>query len=110
MLTASSFSHIYLCMLYQKFSTDPETNLHSLTGYRCRTFSEFCWAARNIHNINPQNCRDWAMNNYSMDRIGNMYEHYFKMVYNVHAGDGWYQKDDHADGLEWLNRYYPGLK
>jgi glycosyltransferase involved in cell wall biosynthesis len=86
----------------------PEYNIQNITGYRCRTFSEFCWAAKNISKIKPENCRDWAMQNYSLDRVGRMYEHYFRMVHNVYTGKGWYAEDDHADGLEWLNRYYPG--
>lgn len=84
-----------------------ENNLHGVTGYRCRTFSEFSWAAKNIDKINPQDCRDWAMNNFSLDRVARMYEHYFQMVWNVYTNDGWYAQDSHEDELEWLKRYYP---
>jgi glycosyltransferase involved in cell wall biosynthesis len=88
-----------------------ENNLHGVTGYRCRTFSEFLWAAKNIDKINPQDCRDWAMSNFTLDRVARMYEHYFTMVYNVYNGKGWYHEDPHSDELEWLNRYYPsGIK
>ena len=88
-----------------------ENNLHGVTGYRCRSFSEFSWAAKNIDKINPQDCRDWAMANFTLDRVARMYEHYFKMVHNVYTGKGWYTEDEHTDELEWLNRYYPsGVK
>ena len=85
-----------------------ETNLHGITGYRCRTFEQFCWAAKNIDKINPYNCREWAMNNYSLERVGEMYEEYFDMVYNVYNGKGWYEPNPDRENLNWLNRYYPG--
>ena len=69
------------------------------------------WKEKNIDKINPQDCRDWAMANFTMDRIGDMYEHYFQMVMDVHTGKGWYQEHPERKELDWLNRYYPkGVK
>jgi glycosyltransferase involved in cell wall biosynthesis len=84
----------------------PETVLHGATGYRCRVFEEFCWAVRNIHRIQPLDCREWAEKNYSMERVGRMYEEYFQRVHRL-FGAGWYQPNEERRELEWLTRYYP---
>jgi len=82
-----------------------ETVLHGKTGYRCRTMEEFVWAGKNISNINPQDCRDFAMSNYSIDRVKYMYETYFQRVYELWK-DGWYAKNPNRTELDWLNRTY----
>lgn len=84
----------------------PETVLHGVTGYRCRVFEEFCWAVRHIDNISPRSCREWAEKNYSMDRIGKMYEEYFQRI-NRLFDKGWYEENSSRRELEWLERYYP---
>jgi glycosyltransferase involved in cell wall biosynthesis len=84
----------------------PETVLHGLTGYRCRVFEEFCWAVNNIWRIKPETCREWAIKNYSLDRISGMYEEYFQRINRLH-GEGWYERNDERTELDWLNRYYP---
>ena len=84
-----------------------EINLHGVTGFRCRTFEQFVWAARNIGRISPQSCRDWAAANYSIERVGDMYEDYFATVMNVSTGKGWYELNDGRQNLDWLRRWYP---
>ena len=66
------------------WGTFAENNLHGLTGYRCRTFPDMVWAARNIHNISPQACRTWG-ENFTLEKVAPMYEEYFESV--IH---GWY--------------------
>lgn len=83
-----------------------ETVLHGVTGYRCRVFEEFCWAVNNISNINPRKCREWAERNYTMERIGKMYEEYFQRVYRL-FDDGWSAPNKGRHELSWLERYYP---
>ena len=84
-----------------------ENNIHGVTGYRCKTFEQFTWAAKNIDNIKPQACRDFALNNFSLDVVAQKYEEYFQSVLNVYNGNGWYEKNDNRTELDWLTKYYP---
>lgn len=84
-----------------------ENNIHGVTGYRCRTFDHFVWAAENIHNIKPQNCRDFAMNNFSYSAVAPRYEEYFQMVADVHGKKGWYESYPNRENLDWLRKIYP---
>jgi glycosyltransferase involved in cell wall biosynthesis len=81
-----------------------ETVLHGKTGFRCRTMEEFVWAGKNISNLNPQDCRDFAMSNYSIHRVKYMYEEYFRRVYELWS-DGWYAENPKRNELDWLKRY-----
>lgn len=84
----------------------PETVLHGMTGYRCRSFEEFCWAVKNIDKIKPKKCREWAVKNYSCERIADMYEEYFARIDRLYNG-GWYSENNKRKELDWLSKYYP---
>ena len=83
-----------------------ENNIHGVTGYRCRTFEQFEWAARNIDRIDPKNCRLWA-ENFTLDKVAQMYEEYFQSVLNVYTGQGWYEPNSSRQNLDWLKRQLP---
>lgn len=83
-----------------------ENILHGVTGYRCRTFDQFCWAAEHVTEISSAACRDWAMANFSMDTVAMMYQEYFGMLYDL-WGKGWYQRSSNRSNLNWLKKSYP---
>lgn len=82
-----------------------ETILHGITGYRCRTMEQFEYAARHIDAIDPHACRTWAMN-YSLERVGKMYEEYFQMLFDL-AGEGFYASRAERRDLDWLRPRLP---
>jgi glycosyltransferase involved in cell wall biosynthesis/SAM-dependent methyltransferase len=82
-----------------------ENNIHSITGYRCRTMADFTHAIKNIYKINPKNCRAWG-ENFSLEKVGGMYEKYFQDVLNVYTNQGWYESCD-VTCLDALEKRYP---
>lgn len=82
-----------------------ENNLHGITGYRCRTMGDFVEAIKNIDKIKPANCRAWG-ENFSFEKVGEMYEKYFQDVLNVYTSKGWYEQGSTAQ-LKALYKLYP---
>jgi len=85
-----------------------ENNIHGVTGYRCRTMEEFVWALKNIDRINPQDCRDWALRNFSLEKVAKMYEEYFQAVLNIHGKQGWYEENPGRSDMDYAVKHYPG--
>jgi 2-polyprenyl-3-methyl-5-hydroxy-6-metoxy-1,4-benzoquinol methylase len=69
---------------------------------------EFVWALKNIDRINPQDCRDWALKNFSLEKVAGMYEEYFQAVLNVHTGAGWYEENPNRANMDYAVKHYPG--
>lgn len=83
-----------------------ETVLHGVTGFRCRTFDDFLWAADNVRRLRPADCRDWAVNNYSAGRVRWMFQEFFAKIADV-GGRGWYELHPERQELDWLRKQYP---
>ena len=82
-----------------------ETVLPNVTGFRCRTMDHFEYAAKHIGDLDPANCRKWAMN-YSLASVSGMYEEYFQMLLNL-RGQGFYTSHPERTQLNWLRKSFP---
>jgi len=67
-----------------------EYNPHGLTGYRCRTFEQFCWAADHVGDLEPAKIRRWA-ERFSLENIAPHYTDYFQSATDCFGGKGWYE-------------------
>lgn len=83
-----------------------ENNIHGVTGFKCRTFEQFEWAARNIHLISTRACRQWGEKNFSFDKVGLMYEDYLE---SLQGGVDWYRPNPSRTNLDHLKKEYPTL-
>jgi glycosyltransferase involved in cell wall biosynthesis len=85
-----------------------ENNLHGVTGYRCRNMEQFIWAAQTgIERISRLACRAWAVQNFSLQRVGAMYDEFFRQVAARYTPRGWYEPNPQRTELDWLMRFYP---
>jgi len=82
-----------------------ESVIHGKTGFRCRTLEQFEWAAKNIDKIKPKDCYEWAVKNYSLDRVAKMYQEYFEQLQGL-FGKGWYEPNPTRTELDWLKKEY----
>jgi glycosyltransferase involved in cell wall biosynthesis len=84
------------------FGAFTETVRHGETGYRCHTVREFAWAIEAVKRLDRAHVRRHAMENYSLERVAPMYEHFFAMVLGLYnAENDWYGKMPVKD-LAWL--------
>jgi glycosyltransferase involved in cell wall biosynthesis len=80
----------------------PETVIHGVTGYRTRTLGEAVWAVENLDKLDPKTIREYAVNNFSTDRVRWLYQAYFEQLETLRE-DGWYS--DWNNGVNKYSRY-----
>jgi len=87
------------------FGGFPETVQHGKTGFRCRTLEQFLWAVeKGVDTLDSSYIRDYAVNNYSLDRVGRMYQEYMHQLDSLH-GKGMYEENLDRTELNWLTRW-----
>jgi glycosyltransferase involved in cell wall biosynthesis len=86
------------------FGVYSETVPHGLVGFRGRTMGHFLWAARNIDKIDPYVCREWAVNNYSLDKCKPMYHDFFQSLLKLNTKEGWNDSEDGRGNLDFLKK------
>lgn len=81
-----------------------EYNHDGITGFRTRTLGEVVQALKNVDKLDPKQIRDYAINNFSMDRVKYLYQAYFEQLSQL-WGEGWYSDIDNAEYKRYqLNR------
>lgn len=72
-----------------EFGAFPETIKQGVTGFKCRSFAEFCKAAVDVGQIKPADCRAWALDRFTIDAVAPKYQAYFDHILTLY-GKGWY--------------------
>jgi len=79
---------------------------HGKTGFRCRTMEQFVWAVKyGVEQLNPYHIRDYAVKNFSLERVGKMYHEYFHQIHTL-WGKGMYEEYPQRTELDWLRRWH----
>ena len=67
-----------------------ETNIHGITGFRCRSLADFIEAAEDVKDLDRDFIRKQAIEKYSLKAIAPKYQDYFERLLTL-WDDGWYQ-------------------
>lgn len=79
--------------------------IHGKTGFRCRTLEEFTWAIKNARTLDRKYIHDYAMKNFSLERVGEQLEHCFKSLSYLWTKEGWYKDNPDRTDLNHLVKY-----
>ena len=76
-----------------------ETVIPGVVGYRCRTIGEYVQALSNVKKLNPHKIREYALQNFALNRVRWQYDAYFNQLLDL-WGDGFYSRTEFD-----VNRY-----
>lgn len=71
------------------FGAFTENVVHGVSGYRFRTLGEATQAADSLDRLDPKKIREFAVDNFSMDRVKFLYDDYFEQIRDLRSGGGW---------------------
>lgn len=69
-----------------------EYNLDGVTGFRARTMGELVHALKNVDKLDYKKIREYAIANYSLERVREQYQAYFEQLYQLWE-KGWYSEE-----------------
>jgi len=75
---------------------------NGVSGYRPTTIEEWCWAAKEVKNLDRKKVYDYAHSNYSMEKVKYLFHEYFTRLYLLYTDKGWYA--DNPERKDW--KYY----
>ena len=67
-----------------------DTNIHGITGFRCRSLADFIKAAEDVKDLDRDFIRKQAIEKYSLKAIAPKYQDYFERLLTLWE-NGWYQ-------------------
>ncbi|HUD07345.1 MAG TPA: hypothetical protein VMR34_05670 [Candidatus Saccharimonadales bacterium] len=64
--------------------------------------------AKNVDKLKPAKIREYAMKNFSLDRVKYLYQAYFEQLYTLWDENGWYSSWDRGVAkYKRYTKYYP---
>lgn len=84
------------------FGAFAENIQHGVHGYRFRTIGEAVWGAKNVHKLNNKVIHEYAVENFSVERVKYLYQAYFEQLQTLWE-EGFYSSWD--KGVAKYQRY-----
>jgi len=83
-----------------------ETVLQDITGFRCRTFTEFCDAVTLCKNLDRTEISKIAKKRFTVQAIAEKYSQYFSLVWKIHKSEGYYTNTEKLKRSTFLEQNY----
>lgn len=69
-----------------------ENVIDGVTGFRARTLAEVIYGLKNAEKLDPYKIREFAINNFSLERVAQQYQAYFEQLSQL-WDKGWYSSE-----------------